>query len=71
MMMRPCAVTHSVDMDQRAVQLVVTPANGGTSLNIAIPSDRSLAPPGPYMFFFLSKGIPSLGSFIFVGVPAR
>ena len=70
MMMRPCAVTHSVDMDQRAVQLVVTPANGGTSLNVAIPSDRSLAPPGPYMFFFLSKGIPSCASFIFVGVPA-
>jgi hypothetical protein len=70
MMMRPCAVTHSVDMDQRAVQLVVTSANGGASLNIAIPSDHSLAPPGPYMFFFLSKGIPSVASFIFVGVPA-
>jgi hypothetical protein len=70
MMMKPCAVTHSVDMDQRAVQLVVSPANNGATLNIEIPSDRSLAPPGPYMFFFLSKGIPSLGSFIFVGVPA-
>jgi hypothetical protein len=70
MMMRPCAVTHSVDMDQRAVQLVVTAANGGASLTIAIPSDRSLAPPGPYMFFFLSKGIPSVGSFVFVGVAA-
>jgi len=70
MMMRPCAVTHSVDMDQRAVQLVVTATNGGAQLNIAIPSDHSLAPPGPYMFFFLSKGIPSNASFIFVGVPA-
>ena len=70
MMMKPCAVTHSVDMDQRAVQLLVTAANGGAKLNIAIPSDRSLAPPGPYMFFFLSKGIPSKASFIFVGVPA-
>jgi Domain of unknown function (DUF1929) len=70
MMMRPCAVTHSVDMDQRAVQLVVTPANGRANLNISIPSDRSLAPPGPYMFFFLARGIPSVATFIFVGVPA-
>lgn len=70
MMMRPCAVTHTVDMNQRAVELVVTSADGGSSLSIAIPSDRSLAPPGPYMFFFLAKGIPSMASFIFVGVPA-
>jgi hypothetical protein len=70
MMMRPCAVTHSVDMDQRAIQLVVTPGSQAKSLNIQTPSDRSLAPPGPYMLFFLANGVPSVASFVFVGAPA-
>ena len=69
MLMRPCAVTHSVDMDQRAVQLVVSPGTQPNSLNIKIPSDRSLAPPGPYMLFFLAKGVPSNATFVFVGAP--
>jgi hypothetical protein len=70
MMMRPCAVTHSVDMDQRAVQLVVGPGGSAGSLDIKIPSDRSLAPPGPYMLFFLSNGVPSVASLAFFGAPA-
>jgi hypothetical protein len=70
MLMRPCAVTHSVDMDQRAVKLSVGPgANAGT-MDIMIPTDRALVPPGPYMLFFLASGVPSVASFIFVGAPA-
>ena len=70
MMMRPCAVTHTVDMDQRAIWLKTKPGASAGTLDLAIPSDRSLAPPGPYMLFFLAKGVPSLGAFVFVGVPA-
>lgn len=66
MMMRPCAVTHSMDMGQRAIQLHTTATRG--RLQFTIPSDRSLAPPGFYMLFFLTnEGIPSVASFVQLG----
>jgi hypothetical protein len=62
MMMRPCAVTHTVDMDQRAIILAIT--GGGATLSVAFPTDQSLAPPGYYMLFFVSAaGVPSVASF--------
>lgn len=63
MMMRPCAVTHSVDMDQRAIWLDAT--GGAGTITIKFPTDKSLAPPGYYMLFFLSAaGVPSTASFV-------
>jgi hypothetical protein len=63
MMMRPCAVTHSVDMDQRAIRLQT--AGGAGTVTVKIPTDRSLAPPGHYMLFFLSAlGVPSTATFV-------
>ena len=63
MMMRPCAVTHSVDMDQRAIQLITM--GGAGTITVNIPTDRSLAPPGYYMLFFLSGlNVPSMASFV-------
>jgi hypothetical protein len=63
MLMRPCAVTHSVDMDQRAVVLRIT--NGAGTLGVMIPTDHSLAPPGHYMLFFLAAdGTPSLATWV-------
>jgi Domain of unknown function (DUF1929) len=63
MMMRPCAVTHSVDMDQRAIILETT--SGAGMLGVKIPSDHSLAPPGFYMLFFLAAdGTPSNATWI-------
>jgi hypothetical protein len=70
MLMRPCAVTHSNDMDQRAVRLVTSPGRTAHGLDIKFPSDRSLAPPGPYMVFFLADGVPSVATVVFLGVPA-
>ncbi len=62
MLMRPCAVTHTVDMDQRAVKLNMT--GGAGSLTIQIPTDHSLAPPGYYMLFFVAAdGTPSQATF--------
>ncbi len=63
MMMRPCAVTHSVDMDQRAIVLATT--GGAGTLGVKFPTDHSLAPPGYYMLFFLSAaGVPSVATFV-------
>ncbi|MFJ9777202.1 galactose oxidase-like domain-containing protein [Kitasatospora sp. NPDC101157] len=62
-MMRPCAVTHSVDMDQRAILLKTT--GGAGTITIEFPTDKTLAPPGYYMLFFLSAaGVPSTASFV-------
>jgi hypothetical protein len=62
MLMRPCAVTHSVDMDQRAI--ILSLSGGGANLSVAFPTDQSLAPPGYYMLFFVSAaGVPSVASF--------
>lgn len=64
MLMRPCAVTHSVDMDQRAIVLDVKAGVRPDTIDVTLPSDKSLAPPGYYMLFFLSKdGVPSVASF--------
>ena len=63
MMMRPCAVTHTVDMDQRAVVLQVSARSG--AVDVTFPTDQSLAPPGFYMLFFLSAaGVPSLATWM-------
>lgn len=63
MLMRPCAVTHTVDMDQRAVILPLV--GGAGSLSITLPSDHALAPPGYYMLFFIAAdGTPSNASWI-------
>lgn len=57
------AVTHSFDMDQRFLQLDFT-ANGNT-LDIQLPANKYLTPPGYYMVFALNKeGVPSKGRMI-------
>ncbi|MBV8811961.1 MAG: DUF1929 domain-containing protein [Acidobacteriaceae bacterium] len=61
MMMRPCAVTHTVDMDQRAIVLAVSARSG--AVDVSFPTDKSLVPPGYYMLFFLSAaGVPSVAT---------
>src|SRR5262249_58569952 len=48
-LMRPAAVTHANDMDQRSLELRATAAPGGLSLTA--PADGTVAPPGYYMLF--------------------
>jgi Domain of unknown function (DUF1929) len=61
--MRPCAVTHTVDMDQRAIVLGVSARPG--AVDVKFPTDKSLAPPGYYILFFLSAaGVPSVATWI-------
>jgi hypothetical protein len=67
--MRPSAVTHATDMDQRSVALAF--ARDGGLLRVTSPPDASVAPPGYYMMFALdSAGIPSVARWIRVHADA-
>lgn len=52
------ATTHSFDMDQRYVELKYTV--NGNALDIALPANKYLTPPGYYHVFAINKaGVPS------------
>ena len=62
-LIRPGAVTHSFDEDQRFLSLSFTAGAG--SLNIQAPANANLAPPGYYMLFLVnSNGVPSIARFM-------
>ncbi len=62
-LIKPGAVTHAFDMDQRLVGLSYTAGLG--TLSVTAPPNSNLAPPGYYMLFLLnSSGVPSMASFI-------
>jgi hypothetical protein len=62
-MLAPGAVTHSVNMHQRFLGLSFQQAAGG--LDVAMPANANLAPPGYYMLFLIdSNGVPSVASFV-------
>jgi hypothetical protein len=50
MLVRNTALTHTVDGDQRTVELPITSRAGG-SLQVSVPSSSAVLPPGPYMLF--------------------
>ena len=60
------SATHSVNMDQRFIQLPFT-ANGGTARR-QLPSRAGDVPPGYYMLFVLNdQGVPSVARMVRVG----
>jgi hypothetical protein len=62
-LIRPGAVTHGFDADQRLVNLDFTASSG--SLTIQSPPSANLAPPGYYMLFLVnSSGVPSIARFV-------
>lgn len=62
-LIRPAAVTHSVDMAQRAISLDVTADADG--LTLQAPLNATVAPPGYYMLFLLNAdGVPSVASWV-------
>ena len=68
-LMRPGAVTHAFDEDQRFVPLAFTPQSG--ALTVTSPANANLAPPGYYMLFIVNTaGVPSIASFVRFGSPA-
>jgi len=67
-LVRPGAVTHAFDMDQRLVGMSFSLGSG--ALTLAAPPNGNIAPPGYYMLFLLNNaGVPSVASFVQVGVP--
>ena len=63
MLIRPGAVTHSSDSNQRLVQLGLTTA--ANRISISVPSEPNLAPPGWYMLFVVdSTGVPSVAAWV-------
>ncbi|WP_354645122.1 galactose oxidase early set domain-containing protein [Kitasatospora camelliae] len=65
-LIRPEAVTHSSDPNQRFVDLPMTVnADGSTNLNLT--TNPNLAPPGHYMLFVVdANGVPSVASWVHV-----
>jgi galactose oxidase-like protein/Big-like domain-containing protein/HYDIN/CFA65/VesB family protein/Kelch motif protein len=56
------AVTHTFNQEQRINFLSFSQATGG--LNVTAPPSANLTPPGFYMLFLLSSGVPSVASII-------
>jgi hypothetical protein len=68
-LMRLGSITHTVDADQRTVELAFT--RHGSTLTVTAPPNGITAPPGPYYLFVnrrSAKGqIPSVASVVTVG----
>jgi hypothetical protein len=65
-LIRPAAVTHSSDPNQRFVDLPMTVTGNTISLNLT--SNPNLAPPGWYMLFVVgTNGVPSVAKWVKVG----
>ncbi|QUC56715.1 DUF1929 domain-containing protein [Streptomyces sp. A2-16] len=62
-LMRPSAVTHTTDVEQRSIALGLT--RSPDSVTVEVPRDRSLVPPGWYMLFVTdADGTPSEAKWI-------
>ena len=62
-LMRPSAVTHVTDVDQRSVALDITPVPAGVALSI--PKQKGLVPSGWYMLFVVDvRGVPSTARWV-------
>jgi hypothetical protein len=62
-LMRPSAVTHATDVDQRSVALDITPTAGGVKLSV--PAQKGLVPSGWYMLFVTDdRGVPSVARWV-------
>ncbi|HEX2103176.1 MAG TPA: galactose oxidase-like domain-containing protein [Solirubrobacteraceae bacterium] len=65
-LIRPSAVTHSINMDQRYVPLSFQQAPDG--LTVTAPASGGVAPPGWYMLVIENgNGVPSVAAWIEIG----
>jgi hypothetical protein len=66
-LIRPAAMTHSSDPNQREVDLPITEDQNG-QLTVGLTSKDTLAPPGYYMVFLVdAEGVPSKAQWVHVG----
>lgn len=70
-LIRPAAVTHSSDPNQRFVDLPMTVDGNGNTIDLNVTSNPNLAPPGWYMLFAVdANGVPSVAEWVHLGGPA-
>ncbi|WP_405673456.1 galactose oxidase-like domain-containing protein [Streptomyces uncialis] len=68
-LIRPAAVTHSSDPNQRFVDLPLTV--DGNNIDLNVTSNPNLAPPGWYMLFGVdANGVPSVAKWVRLDGPA-
>ncbi|MFF3248000.1 galactose oxidase-like domain-containing protein [Streptomyces sp. NPDC002870] len=68
-LIRPAAVTHSSDPNQRFLDLPMTV--DGNNIDLNVTSNPNMAPPGWYMLFAVdANGIPSVAEWVHLGGPA-
>ena len=66
-LMRPSAVTHQFNQDQRYVPLAFTPGGAGL-LSVTAPANANLAPPGNYLLFIVdAQGVPAVARWVRLG----
>ncbi|GAA0457118.1 galactose oxidase early set domain-containing protein [Streptomyces sp. NPDC046215] len=69
-LIRPAAVTHSSDPNQRFVDLPLTVGSDGKTIDLNVTSNPNLAPPGWYMLYAVdAAGVPSVASWVHLGGP--
>src|SRR5690606_28664770 len=72
-LIRPAAVTHSSDPNQRFVDLPLSvDGDDATTVDLNVTSNPNLAPPGWYMLFAVdANGVPSVAKWVHLqGPPA-
>jgi hypothetical protein len=72
-LIRPAAVTHGLDMEQRFIPLSVVSIGGSAAHAVSLSASLSEAPPGHYMLFVMNNAAgnhPSKATFVEVwGIP--
>jgi hypothetical protein len=68
-LIRPGAVTHGFDEDQRFLNLAFTREAG--RIVVSAPQNANLAPPGYYMLFVLAGEVPSRATFVRLPSPSE
>jgi hypothetical protein len=67
-LIRPGAVTHAFNQEQRYVPLEFAPAGAGNWLEVTAPPDGNTAPPGYYLFFVVTAdSVPSVATWVQMG----
>ncbi|MBO1336257.1 kelch motif-containing protein [Streptomyces sp. VRA16 Mangrove soil] len=65
-LMRPSAVTHTTDVEQRSIALGLSKGDG--EVTVDVPTDTALVPPGWYMLFLTDQdGVSSEAKWVKVG----
>ncbi|SFD49800.1 protein of unknown function [Streptomyces aidingensis] len=64
-LIRPSAVTHTTDVEQRSIELAV--GRGEGEITVTVPDEPALVPPGWYMLFVTdTDGIPSEATWVHI-----